>query len=298
MVKVSVIMPVYNVEKYISCAIESVLEQTLQEIELICVNDCSPDNSIEIIKEYAKKDSRIKIIDLQENKGQGNARNIGIQSACGKYVLFLDPDDWCEKNACEILYDIAELNNANVVQGIFRSINEATKEEKVVNFFESFSKKQDKISPDCFVDIKKMKKTTFRTFGLAPWGKLYLLDFLKKNDVKFALCRRGEDHCFTIDVKLRTPIFYTNSLVYNYLVRENSASTYVVPLEEIISATKSMLTKHKKSFWIKNKFDEYVISLVFKYRKEIDFYGFLFRKDLLSIKQKTILLLKNINNKK
>lgn len=99
-VKVSVIIPVYNVEKYLSTCLNSCLNQTLYDIELICVNDGSTDRSMEILEEYAKRDCRIRIIN-KLNGGLSSARNAGLKRACGETVMFLDSDDYLEERACE-----------------------------------------------------------------------------------------------------------------------------------------------------------------------------------------------------
>ena len=91
---VSVIVPVYNVEKYLRQCLDSLISQTLQNIEIICVNDASPDNSLAILKEYEAKDKRIVVVDLYENMRQGGARNRGIEYARANYIAFVDSDDW------------------------------------------------------------------------------------------------------------------------------------------------------------------------------------------------------------
>ena len=103
MINVSIVIPVYNVEKYLKQCLESVVNQTLDKIEVICINDGSTDNSLNILKEYEKKYNNIIIID-QENKGPGFARNIGMKRASGKYIYFLDSDDYIELNAMEICF--------------------------------------------------------------------------------------------------------------------------------------------------------------------------------------------------
>lgn len=114
MPKVSIIIPVYNVEKYLRQCLDSVVNQTLTDIEIICVNDCSPDNSLSILKEYAENDNRIKIIDLKENVGLGQARNIAMQQATGEYIMFVDSDDWLELVACKKAYDRINTNESDV----------------------------------------------------------------------------------------------------------------------------------------------------------------------------------------
>lgn len=115
MTKVSVIMPVYNVEKYLDMSVRSVLDQTLSDIELICVDDCSPDRCPGMLDEYASMDERVKVIHLKQNRRQGFARNRGIERAEGKYLYFLDSDDMIEKNALEELYALAEKDQLDAV---------------------------------------------------------------------------------------------------------------------------------------------------------------------------------------
>ncbi|MDF2617290.1 MAG: glycosyl transferase family 2 [Sedimentibacter sp.] len=104
---ISIVIPVYNVEKYLSRCLESILSQSLKEIEIIVVNGGSTDNSLEICRYYEKKDSRIIIID-KKNEGVSVARNTGIEKASGKYIGFVDPDDWIEKNMYENMYNTIE----------------------------------------------------------------------------------------------------------------------------------------------------------------------------------------------
>ena len=113
-IKVSVIIPVYNVEKYLRECLESVINQTLKDIEIICINDGSTDKSYEILKEYAKLDHRIRILN-QSNMGQSAARNRGLEIAKGKYVYFMDSDDWLEKDALKCLTDISESKNLQIL---------------------------------------------------------------------------------------------------------------------------------------------------------------------------------------
>ena len=91
--KVSVVIPVYNAERYLEECLNSVLASTLDDIEVICVDDCSPDRCPQMLDEYAERDQRIQVVHLSGNGGPGNARNIGLSRACGQYVYFLDADD-------------------------------------------------------------------------------------------------------------------------------------------------------------------------------------------------------------
>lgn len=112
--KVSVIIPVYNAEKYLRQCLDSVVNQTLRDIEIICVDDGSPDSSLSLLQKYASGDNRIKILQ-QENSGAGIARNKGLAMASGKYILFLDSDDFFELDLCENLFYQAEKTEADII---------------------------------------------------------------------------------------------------------------------------------------------------------------------------------------
>ena len=112
-IKVSIIMPIYNASRYLEPAIDSILAQTLPEIEVICVDDGSTDKSLEILKEYQKNDDRIRIV-TQTNAGPAHARNNGIRRARGKYIAFLDADDFVEPTFIEDLYNTAKQDNLDI----------------------------------------------------------------------------------------------------------------------------------------------------------------------------------------
>ncbi len=115
--KVSIVIPVYGVKKYIAKCIESLQRQTLKELEMIFVDDCGGDGSIEIAQEYAKEDSRIKILLNEHNMGAGPSRNRGIDAATGEFIAFVDPDDWVDDNFYEVLYERAKSGNYDIVKG-------------------------------------------------------------------------------------------------------------------------------------------------------------------------------------
>lgn len=129
-VKVTVIIPVYNMEQYLAECLDSVITQSLRDIEIICINDGSSDNSITILKVYEGRDNRIKVID-QENKGVATARNTGIKAARGKYVIFMDPDDlYPADDVLESLYTAAEENNVLAAGGCFSDFDTDGRESK------------------------------------------------------------------------------------------------------------------------------------------------------------------------
>ena len=128
MVKVSVIVPIYNVEKYIEDCAKSLFQQTLNDIEYIFVNDCTPDNSIKILKEvldaYPERKNQVKIVNLEVNSGQAAARKRGVSEATGDFIIFCDGDDWVDKNMYQRLYDCAIQHNYDFVRCLFSRVSE------------------------------------------------------------------------------------------------------------------------------------------------------------------------------
>lgn len=165
MVKVSLIVPVYNVEKYLRECLDSLVKQTLKDIEIIAVNDGSPDNSLQILEEYAARDNRITIIN-QKNAGLSVARNNGVKAASGEFVAFVDSDDWVDLDFCEKLYDAAMEENADIAAGEIVSCSENGKCKKNVSrgsnkVFNSLKEKWRYLSDDgahCYVCNKIYKR--------------------------------------------------------------------------------------------------------------------------------------------
>lgn len=186
-VKVSIIIPVYNVEKYLKKCLDSVLNQTLKEIEIICINDGSTDNSQLILEEYAKKDPRIRVV-AQKNMGSGAARNRAIEHAKGEYIGFMDSDDWAYPTMFEKLYENAKLNDSDMVMCPMLIINESK---------EGLSSRDIKNLPyynlDCFDDtfnnrVFNHRDTNDFIFKIAvnAYNKIYRTSFVKKFNAKFA----------------------------------------------------------------------------------------------------------------
>ncbi len=142
--KVSIIVPVYNSEKFLDKCLNSLMAQTLKEIEIICVNDGSTDNSLKILQNYAQKDERVKIIS-QENKGLSAARNTALKTAIGKYIGFLDSDDFFASDFLEKLYFSAEKENADVAVSNIIRINKEKKENMLIYDKEKIAEKTDDI---------------------------------------------------------------------------------------------------------------------------------------------------------
>ena len=172
--KVSVIVPIYKVEKYIHKCINTILSQTFTDFELILVDDGSPDKCGEICEQYALNDSRIKVVH-KENGGLSDARNVGIDVASGKYIYFIDSDDWIASDSIVSLLNFAEDNNCEIVQGGFYY----TYEE---NLLYSNGHIKENSEPFCIDKTEAIKgliqNEHIKNFA---WGKLYLTSIVKKH---------------------------------------------------------------------------------------------------------------------
>ena len=174
--KVSVLVPVYNVEKFLSECLDSLVGQTLKEIEIICINDGSKDNSLAILKKYADKDDRIKVID-KTNTGYGDSMNLGLSEAVGEYIGIVEPDDFVELNAFEKLYEIGKKNKADVVKANFYGYKTAKKGD--THKSELFLKEEvGKI-----VDPRKCRHIFYQQPSI--WNAIYKRKFLNENQIRF-----------------------------------------------------------------------------------------------------------------
>lgn len=212
MPKVSIVIPVYNVEPYLKQALDSVVNQTLTDIEIICIDDCSTDGSYEILQEYAKKDNRFVILHHMVNQGLGITRNNGIKKVTANYTMFLDPDDWLELDACEKAYNQISINDDDVVffnsqtcdeNGNFVSVDKRLAPYKRYFDGQSFS-------------LKKIKDN-FILNKIACWTRIYNTEFLRKNNIYFPEARRAEDIPFSIKLYLNAgKVSVINSILINY----------------------------------------------------------------------------------
>lgn len=211
MPQVSIIVPIYNVKKYLRKCLDSLINQTLCNIEIICINDGSTDNSLQILEEYKKRDSRITVIN-QENFGQSVARNRGIEVAKGEYIGFVDPDDWVDLDYFEKLYNAATKTNSDIaVGGIIRVTG--IKKKK----FHKFDRETIAENTDLKFELCDVPEKSY------VWNKIYKTESLKKAGLKFEEGRIFEDCIFTPQA-----LYFLGKMVtvpntyYFYLRRRNS----------------------------------------------------------------------------
>ena len=206
MSKVSVIIPIYNAGQYLEQCLNSVINQTFKDIEIICINDGSTDNSVEILNEYAKNDSRLIIIS-QENKGQGNARNAGLKAAKGEFIQFVDADDFIDLDCVEKLYNKIKENDSDIcVYGCFLLYNKGI------------------ILEDCYNSNKYSLDNNFKFSHFEPVLKMYKRQFIENCHIKFPNELIFEDVLFSIKSFLLTnKIVILNENLYYY--RQTVGST-------------------------------------------------------------------------
>ena len=172
--KVSILVPCYNVEKYLPECLDSIIDQTLKDIEIICINDGSTDSTLKIIKQYAKKDKRIVVID-KENEGYGKSMNRGIDAATGEYIGIVESDDWIDSDMFESLVKIADKNELDVIKSNFY---EYTTEKGSV-FRQSF------LLGDKNKVIKPINNKNVFFIQPSIWSAIYKRDFIEKNKIRF-----------------------------------------------------------------------------------------------------------------
>ena len=239
----SVIIPVYNVENYLNECLDSVTSQTLEDMEIICIDDGSTDNSPDILKEYSKKDKRIKII-TKENGGQATARNLGIKEAQGEYIAFVDSDDFIEPTMFEKLYTKAKDNNLDIAMCKIATYDNQTEEIKdnvwyyMLGVFRDFEK-----------DIFNHKDTKEFTCHIAvtPYNKIYKTTLLKENNILFPEGLIFEDEKFFYDTYLRAKrVSIVDEFLYYYRINRKGSTvdtikdndfSDIVPISKLIRET-------------------------------------------------------------
>ena len=251
MIKVSVIVPVYNVEKYLSKCLDSLVNQTLKDIEIIVVNDGTKDNSQDIIDEYVKKYPKLIKSYIKENGGQGSARNLGIENATGEYIGFIDSDDYIEKDMFEKLYKKAKAKDFDIA---ICNINFVYDDGKIIPF-------KTNVYKDMF-EKEELKKHMIDIYPIVC-NKIYKKEIFKDSKLRFKEKVWFEDveilHKLVPFVK---SIGLVDEQLYNYLQREGSVTnTFDKKLYDYIDNWNGIIEFYKKN----NLYDEYKKELEYTY---------------------------------
>lgn len=210
--KISIILPIYNVEEYLTRCLDSLLGQTLQDIEIICVNDASPDNCSQILKQYSSSDPRVRVITHNKNAGAGTARQSGLNIATGEYVGFVDPDDYVEPDFFETLYKLAIQSGADIVKGAVQEIDLQGQKHK---------------HGDNFNEIISNNKLKFH--GQYLWDAIYNMQMIRKHNIRFHI----DIFCFGLQAAFfANKIATTNKAFYNYVRRTDSCDSEVFSINK------------------------------------------------------------------
>lgn len=233
--KVSVIIPVYNTEQYLAECLDSVINQTLREIEIIVINDKSPDDSLRIINEYQKKDSRIILIDKKINEGVGKARNDGIEKATGKFVIFMDSDDlYSSTDVLETLYSATQENNVLISCGRKENLHEDGTIELLDNPI---------IDNDLsFYQMGLMKYADFQ-YDYGYQSYLINRDMIVKNHIIFPRHSRFQDPPFFVKaMTVANKFYFVDKPVYRYRLINSSAKYSIKKTIDMLSGVMDNLS--------------------------------------------------------
>lgn len=231
--KVSVIMPVYNVEKYLQQSLLSVMHQTLEEIEIICVNDGSTDSSGEILDYYAQKDARIKVI-TTVNKGYGHAMNTGLNIAEGEYIGIVEPDDYVDIQMFEYLYDVAEIRKADIVKADFCRFTTPLN-SNICTFYQAVAENEQYYN---HILIPRKDKAVFR-FIVNIWCGIYKREMIKKNKIWFNETKGAafQDNGFWFQTLCYCERLYYIKIPF-YMNRRDNQSSSIYDLSNLYAGNK------------------------------------------------------------
>ena len=269
MVKISVIIPVYNVEEFLDEAISSLLNQTFEDFELICVNDGSKDSSLDILNKFAKQDSRVIVID-KENGGCGSARNRALDEAKGEYIYFFDPDDYILPNAFEDLYKNITDNQSDLVIfkiAMFMDGEPIDYSNPLFNFDEVFTD----VDFNNFTFTYKDVKPHIMNSGFAPWSKLYRKEFLDRyDDFRFDLGVAFDDVPFHVKSMVRAKkISFAPDYYYHYRYANpnsvNNTSSNGIDIMKIVDLVEDFLRSENYFDDLKDEFYYFKLTQIFMY---------------------------------
>lgn len=237
MIKVSVIIPVYNAEEYLGECLDSIINQTLEDIEIICIDDGSTDNSLNILNEYMSKDSRISVYS-QENQGPSGARNYGMSFAKGKYVYFIDSDDYIDLEMLETLYNISEEKGTDIILFKLMNFNHETGEEYNTYYYDMPYLKR--IVMDNVFDYKDIEDILFDIPVSVP-GKFFKMEFVSQ--FKFHDRIKFEDNLFSVEAMIKAErMYFYDEYLYYRRIRDNSiTTTFYNEYEDFIKMNKLLV---------------------------------------------------------
>lgn len=274
-IKISVIVPIYNVEAYLAEALESLLQQTYQNLEIIIVDDCSTDHSYEIAKDFAQRDERIILLCTPENSSALIARKMGVEASSGQYIMFMDPDDSFYPNACEIALKNILCKNVDILEFGTDIVNCRNVDEETIHYLENFFEPIDR-----YMYGKEILKASFeeKTLIWNLWNKIFRSELCKKSFEwvrNYKIYRYNDFYAFFIIAYFAESYYGITEKLYRYnfgigayytkyrIMDLNRYGKMVAPLSQVIKGLREFLDRNNDTRWNmvlsefeKNFFDE------------------------------------------
>lgn len=268
---ISAIVPVYNSEKYLDKCLSSLKNQSLEDIEVICVDDGSIDSSLDVINRYVSEDSRFKLI-KSGHFGAGDARNKGLASAMGEYIVFVDSDDWLREDALSKIYNTFREYPVEVVQFDYVVQNDFFDNSRIKSLVKPFKKKYNyNFIKNPIFSWLDVKGASLKDITLYSWNKAYKKELLDGNNITFAPSKCSCEHIFVQKATiLASKIFYLNYPLYYHRIRENSSTMLKsddnFDIFENIKLTYSFLEEKRLLKDLEEEFSQYkIVALAWHY---------------------------------
>ena len=237
MTKISIIVPFHNVEKYISKCLSSLMYQTLEDIEIICINDASTDASKEIVQNYIENDGRIILLNIENMSGQSYARNLGLEVASGEYIGFVDSDDWVELDMFEKMYTRAKSGDTDITMCMAKLYDDKQQQFYTDDYYSL--KPLERFGDDVFAPCAA--KDEILNINVVLWNKIYKREFLQKNAFKFSNGYIYEDLPFFFETYLKAerinilweaPYYYRRNRVFSTMQNSDKKVYDRIPMVE------------------------------------------------------------------
>lgn len=239
--KISVIVAIYNVGKYLRKCIDSIVEQDYKNLEIILVDDCSSDGSGEICDEYLRRDERIKVIHRTTNGRQSAVRNDGLDSMTGEYIIFVDGDDWLAKDCVSYLLKVIKYNDADFGINLSNFTTRDMKQNKIIPVIQQWTPEE------------ATARLLYPKIPIGAWNKIYKREFLEQNHLRFKPLFTAEGFRFITDASQRAQrISVGNRKVYYYRLNNSESATTKYDIRQSLEAIKAS-EDIKKDLVIKTK---------------------------------------------
>lgn len=260
---VSVVVPIHNAEKFLKKCLDSICGQTLENIEIICIDDGCTDGSLKILSDFTSKDGRIRVFS-QEASNAGHARNVGMEKASGEFLSFLDADDWFEKEMLNSMVALAKRENADIVFCKAKTYDQRTGRQSE----KSFSLRERLVPRKKTFSVWDIDEDLFQFCRTAVWDRLYRTDFIRGERIRFQEQPRMNDCYFSLLANLRAKrIAVCNRFFVHYRINSGSSITSISPdiaytcSLNAFGALRRVMTEKERKFFRKS-WENYLLKTI------------------------------------